>query len=576
MTTTAKHVDSGTDMTGQTLATLGLPAGPTAPRSEPGLNLPAVETQHRIDGKATAIMANGPLATLQAGQQLDKYQILDVLGRGGMGVVFKARDTVLERTVAIKVLAGPLAEKPAARQRFMREGRTAAAVKDQHVVTVYGVEEHESLPYIVLEYVEGRSLEDVLAKTAPLPVDEVVKLGAQIAQGLAAAHQKGLIHRDVKPANILVESDTGRVALTDFGLARAVDDASLSHPGEVCGTPHYMAPEQVRGEAIDHRADLFSLGSVLYYMCTGELPFAAPNSMAVLHRVCTDHPKPIRERNPAVPAWLAEIIAGLHAKAPDQRLQSAADVKAALIARLSGAMTPVVNAAEAPAHERGKHSLPGRVAFAVILGLVFLLSLPAFYFLTIRTSDPPRDERPREQPAVEARRPTAVAPVAPPVYEKPEPAPEPGGKAVAAPAPVERPEPPLEEPVTRKPKAPPREVRGAVAVQTHDKASADFFSEEGLSVRNRTTAEVVRLTRGRNYIPLGEYEVGPHDPPGIKVYPHRFIVSADRSASIHIKRMEPAGRPLMPFNGRFQPPPGSPLPPPPFGPPPPPPPDHGP
>src|SRR5262249_8676713 len=197
---------------------------------------------------------------------------LDVLGRGGMGVVFRARDTILQRTVAIKTLGPLLAENPVARRRFIREGQTAAAVRHEHVVTGYGVEGHESSPYLVLEYVEGTSLEELLAQAATLPLDEVVSLGTQIAQGLAAAHAKGLVHRDIKPANILLEKETRRVALTDFGLARAVDDASLSQSGEVCGTPHYMAPEQVCGGAIDHPAGLFSPRSVLYYMCTGERP----------------------------------------------------------------------------------------------------------------------------------------------------------------------------------------------------------------------------------------------------------------------------------------------------------------
>jgi serine/threonine protein kinase len=233
-----------------------------------------------------------------------------------MGVVFKARDTVLERIVAIKVL-GPLLEGNAtARKRFIREGRSAAAVKHQHVVTVYGVEGHESAPYLVLEFIEGHSLEELLATSAPLPLEQVITLGAQIAKGLAAAHQKGLVHRDVKPGNILIEKETGRVALVDFGLARGVDDASISRSGEVCGTPHYMAPEQVAGEHVDHRADLFSLGSVLYCMCSGELPFAAPNSMAVLRRVCDDDPRPIRECNRFVPDWLADLIGRLHAKSP--------------------------------------------------------------------------------------------------------------------------------------------------------------------------------------------------------------------------------------------------------------------
>jgi serine/threonine protein kinase len=270
-------------------------------------------------------------SALKAGDRLDKYLIVGTIGQGGMGVVFKARDTVLDRIVAIKVLSPHLTGNPTARQRFIQEGRAAAAVKDHHVVTIYAVEGHEK-PYLVLEDVEGRSLQDMLAESAPLPVDEVVRLGSQIAQGLAAAHRKGLIHCDIKPANILLEHGTGRVAITDFGLARAITDPG-ARSGEFCGTPHYMAPEQVCGAALDHRADLFSLGSVLYYMCTGELPFAAPNTVAVLHRVTDDQPRPVSECNKHVPAWLSDLIAALHAKDPGHRIQSAEEVKDRLQAR---------------------------------------------------------------------------------------------------------------------------------------------------------------------------------------------------------------------------------------------------
>ena len=136
----------------------------------------------------------------------------------------------------------------------------------------------------------------------------------QMADGLAAAHAQGLVHRDVKPANILLENGVERVKITDFGLARAIDDASLTHSGYVAGTPQYMAPEQARGEAVDHRADLFSLGSVLYAMCTGHSPFRADTTLAVLRRVCEDTPRPVSEVNPDIPDWLTEIIEKLHAK----------------------------------------------------------------------------------------------------------------------------------------------------------------------------------------------------------------------------------------------------------------------
>src|SRR5262249_45504612 len=200
--------------------------------------------------------------------RLDHYQVLEVVGKGGMGIVLRARDTKLLRVVALKVLAAPLAASGTARQRFVREARAAAAVRDEHVVDIHAVCDDAPLPYLVMEFVDGSNLETLLRKGGPLELREVLRIGIQVASGLAAAHKHGLIHRDVKPANILLENGVQRVKLTDFGLARAADDASLTQSGYIAGTPAYMSPEQANGEPIDHRSDLFSLGSVLYEMCT--------------------------------------------------------------------------------------------------------------------------------------------------------------------------------------------------------------------------------------------------------------------------------------------------------------------
>lgn len=258
--------------------------------------------------------------------RLGPYEVKGLLGRGGMAVVLKAADPALNRTVAIKVLAAHLASCGAARQRFLREARAAAAVVHEHVVAVHAVDETGGLPYLVMEYVPGRSLQERLDRQGPLALPEVLRIGMQAAAGLAAAHAQGLVHRDVKPANILLENGVERARLTDFGLARAVSDAALTQSGVVAGTPQYMAPEQARAEAVDHRADLFSLGSTLYAMCTGHPPFRAESAVAVLRRVSDDEPRPVREVNSEVPAWLAAIIAKLHAKEPAQRYQTAAEV----------------------------------------------------------------------------------------------------------------------------------------------------------------------------------------------------------------------------------------------------------
>jgi serine/threonine protein kinase len=258
--------------------------------------------------------------------RLGSYEVKGVIGRGGMGVVLKAFDPALHRNVAIKVLSPHLAGTGTARRRFLREARAAAAVVHEHVVSVFAVVETAPLPFIVMEYVPGGSLQDRLDRHGPLALPEILRIGMQTAAGLAAAHAQGLVHRDVKPANILLENGIERVKLTDFGLARAVADASMTQSGVVAGTPHYMAPEQARAEATDHRADLFSLGSTLYAMCTGVPPFRAETPVAVVRRVSDDEPRPIRELNPEVPAWLEAIVERLHAKDPAGRFASASEL----------------------------------------------------------------------------------------------------------------------------------------------------------------------------------------------------------------------------------------------------------
>ena len=237
---------------------------------------------------------------------LGEYEVQEVIGQGGMGVVLKAFEPALHRLVAIKVLAAAVAGSATARTRFTREAQAAAAVCHDHIVAVHGVHEADGLPYLVMQYVAGESLQDRLDRTGPLEVEEIVRIGMQTASGLAAAHAQGLIHRDIKPANLLLAvqprlarattlsppSHPLRVKITDFGLARMVDDVRLTQNGVVAGTPEYMAPEQARGEPVDHRADLFSLGSVLYAMCTGVPPFRGSTALAVLRQVSDQTPVP--------------------------------------------------------------------------------------------------------------------------------------------------------------------------------------------------------------------------------------------------------------------------------------------
>ncbi len=276
---------------------------------------------------------------------LGDYEIEQVIGQGGMGVVFKAFEPALHRLVAIKVLSPALAGSATARVRFTREAKAAAAVGHDHIVVVHGVHETEGLPYIVMEYIAGESLQERLDRTGPLELTEIVRIGRQTASGLAAAHAQGLIHRDIKPANLLLENGLARVTITDFGLARTIDDVGLTQHGVVTGTPEYMAPEQARGDAIDRRADLFSLGSVLYAMCTGRPPFVGSTALAVLRHVSDQTPTAIRSLNPDVPAWLEEFIRRLMAKDPDDRFTNAAEVAGLLEGYLAHLRQPATVAA---------------------------------------------------------------------------------------------------------------------------------------------------------------------------------------------------------------------------------------
>jgi len=254
------------------------------------------------------------------------YEIAGIVGCGGMGVVLKGLDVALNRYVAIKALAPHLATSAAARQRFAREAQAAAAVVHENVIAIHAVSEANGLPYLVMPYMRGPSLQKRLDAQGALTIAEILRIGRQVAAGLAAAHAQGLVHRDIKPGNILLEDGVELLRITDFGLARAADDASLTRSGVIAGTPQYMSPEQARGDSLDARSDLFSLGSVLYALCTGHPPFRAETSFGVLRRITDETPRPIGELNPEIPGWLAATIAKLHAKEPAARYGSADEV----------------------------------------------------------------------------------------------------------------------------------------------------------------------------------------------------------------------------------------------------------
>ncbi|RCS51834.1 serine/threonine protein kinase [Bremerella cremea] len=243
-----------------------------------------------------------------------------------MGTVFKSFDRSLNRFVSLKVMLPHLAASAAARKRFAREARAAAAVVNDHVLPIYGVDQWQGIPYLVSQYISGQSLQKRLNQEGPLELKEILRIGLQAERGLAAAHAQGLVHRDVKPSNILLDGTVERALLTDFGLARAVDDASLTCSGFLAGTPQYMSPEQSRGEAVDQRSDLFSLGGLLYAMATGNPPFQAETSLGVLRLINEQDSKRLKEVNSKLLVWLQTLIDKLMAKQPEDRFQSADEV----------------------------------------------------------------------------------------------------------------------------------------------------------------------------------------------------------------------------------------------------------
>ncbi|GIW97288.1 MAG: hypothetical protein KatS3mg111_0621 [Pirellulaceae bacterium] len=261
--------------------------------------------------------------------RIDRFEILEVLGAGATGVVFRARQTSLDRFVVLKVLRPSLGTQ--ARERFLHEARAAAAIEHDNVVTILEVGQWRELAFFTMPWLPGETLQVRVERQRVLDPQEVVEVSRQIAAGLSVAHRHGLVHRDVKPANIWIEESTGRVRLLDFGLARiADDDQHFTQTGMVAGTPGYMSPQQAAGESIDQRSDLFSLGCVMYRMATGRMAFVAPNVLATLQLVRTHHPIPADEVNPEVPAGLSLLIQCLLAKDPNQRPQSAEQVIAAL------------------------------------------------------------------------------------------------------------------------------------------------------------------------------------------------------------------------------------------------------
>lgn len=296
--------------------------------------------------------------------RLGNYRVLRQLGHGGMSFVFLAEDLTLRRPVALKVMKPELAADHDGTQRFLREARIMAAIKHPHLVTVYQTEQVGNAVYLAMELLQGESLGAWMKRRGAAAPAEAIRLGQEIASGLAVVHRHGLVHRDVKPDNVWLEAPGGGVKILDFGLARFIhEDAKLTRTGTIMGTPAYMAPEQARGQAVDARSDLFSLGCILYSLCTGSVPFGGDSAMAILTALATTQPRPVHEVNPVMPRALSDLVMQLLAKKPELRPPSAEAVLERLRWIEAGPALP-------PSPVSSRRRSAGLIAAGVLTGVV--------------------------------------------------------------------------------------------------------------------------------------------------------------------------------------------------------------
>ena len=304
----------------------------------------------------------------------DGYKVEQVLGAGGFAVVFRVRDLSLKRSLAVKVLSPDLITSKTVLERFRREAETVAQLSHPHIVPLHFIGQKDDLLYLVMSCIEGGSLADRIAREGRLPIGEAERILREVAGALDYAHKRGVIHRDIKPHNILLESDTGRSLVTDFGIARTAEGGSLTATGMLVGTPAYLSPEQVAGEGGDHRADIYALGIVAYEMLAGEPPFTGPTPTMVLMRRLAEPPPPLAKVRPEAPALLRDVIEGMLASDPAQRFQTGADVVSTLGGALpvSGAhaTTGIRIRAGQRRRLRGLLLLAGLLALALVAALI--------------------------------------------------------------------------------------------------------------------------------------------------------------------------------------------------------------
>jgi hypothetical protein len=263
----------------------------------------------------------------------DRYEVQSTLGRGGMAQVYRANDRVLGRPVAVKILSRKFSGDEKFVTRFRREAQASAGLNHPHVVSVFDTGSHQDLHYIVMEYVEGETLGALMAREGPLPPARAVQIAADVAEALESAHRQDLVHRDVKPGNVMTDPE-GRVKVVDFGIARAAADDTLTQTGLVLGTAAYLSPEQARGDRADARSDIYSLGCVLYEMLAGRPPFTADSSVAMAYKHVNEDPRPLSEVGPEVPPDVQAAVMRALEKDPARRFQTAEEMRATLVAAL--------------------------------------------------------------------------------------------------------------------------------------------------------------------------------------------------------------------------------------------------
>ena len=305
----------------------------------------------------------------------DRYELEELVGTGGMSSVFRAHDRLLDRKVALKILHAHYSEDDEYIERFRREARAVAALSHPNIVTVIDRGEWEHKQFIVFEYVDGENLKTVIQRRGPAPVATALELAMQIARGLSFAHQQGLVHRDVKPQNVLLNGD-GQAKVTDFGIARSLDvQHGMTQTGTVLGTSDYIAPEQAQGQRVDEHTDVYSLGVVLYELLTKEVPFPGENFVAVAMRHINEAPPPLRDKRPDVSPRLEAAVQRAMAKRPEDRFQTMADFCAELEANLAESQGATVVATPATPRRRSRPARRGANPWPIVLALVALIAI---------------------------------------------------------------------------------------------------------------------------------------------------------------------------------------------------------